>query len=207
MRKPHQKCDSQLPALLNLALAACLPRCQAGPWHRLEHVSHPEIPGKRLMRSSLSGNVTKASYLEILDGLSKNKSMHCSVRSCHQSSESHQQGEARLPALHLSSFQRTVPSLWPRACRSGLSFFLPASVHLRFLCSKYLLDVGVFSLAHLFHLILFFPFFLSSLLLSSLAHLLSFPLASSPPLVLSILRASLEVIASCDSYLPWFLEI
>lgn len=154
------------------------------------------------MHGSVSCNITKASYLDVLDCLSKNKSMHCSVRSCRQSSESHQQGEARLPALHLSSSQRTVPSLRPRACRSGLWFsFLRWVTETSLLqraagCTR-LLPCSPFSPD------LVFSFFLSSFLLSSLALLLSFPLVSVSPLVLT----SLEAVATCGARSPWVLEI
>lgn len=82
---------------------------------------------------------------------------------------------------------------------SGLSVSFPASVHRGFLCSEQLLAVHIFSLPRLFHLILFFTY--SCHLLSSLAHLLSFPLVLYSPLVPPLLRTSFEAVVVCHTWL------
>lgn len=126
--------DSQLPALLNLPLTA---------GNSSIHVWHPEI--LELMLPSLWCNITKASYLGIPDRPAKNKPSQCSVRSCHPRCEGHQQGEAQLPALHPSSCQLSPLETDPTLPFQPL-LSLPASVHLRLLCSKQLLDEHFFSL-------------------------------------------------------------
>lgn len=106
--------------------------------------------------------------------------MHCSVRGCHQSSESHQQGEDghhHLPSL---------PASPPRSPPGGWSLiFLLSRGHLGFLCSKELLDAHVFSLAQLFHVIVIFFFLLVIFSSFLFGHLLSFPSLLSSPGVLS----------------------